>query len=187
MLNSKTAVSQPLSAPYQQEEPPLRELEVMVLEDKKKTGRPLKLTEARFRRMLGLIREGHTNSAACAIEGVRYTTFRLHIQTKDEWRLELAEAEAERDELRRDKALETLQAAFPKTWVAAAWYLERRHPDLYALKTVHRNVNSEAPIGEAVPEARLLEYSKQMAEFARANEPRAAARPEALGGSPETT
>jgi hypothetical protein len=154
----------------------MHELEVVVLDGKKKTGRPLKLTEARFRRMLGLIREGHTNSAACAIEGVRYTTFRLHIQTKDEWRTLLAEAEAERDELRRDKALETLQAAFPKTWVAAAWYLERRHPDLYALKTVHRNLNSnEQPVGDAVPEARLLEYSKQMAEFAKGNEPKGAA------------
>jgi hypothetical protein len=45
----------------------------------------------------------------------------MHIQAKPEWRALLAEAEAERDELRRDKALETLQAAFPKTWVAAAW------------------------------------------------------------------
>jgi hypothetical protein len=87
-----------------------------------------------------------------------------------------AEAEAERDELRRDKALETLQAAFPKTWVAAAWYLERRHPELYALKTVHRNLNStEAPIGDLIPEQRLLEYGRQMAEFARSNEQKGAA------------
>ena len=143
----------------------------MQLEEKKKTGRPLRLTEARFRRMLGLIREGHTNSAACAIEGLTYSTWRDHIQHRPEWRTLLAEAEAERAELRRDKALETLQAAFPKTWVAAAWYLERRHPELYALKTVHRNLNSnEAPIGDQVPEQRLLEYGRQMAEFARANE-----------------
>jgi hypothetical protein len=38
------------------------------LDEKKKTGRPLKLTEARFRRMIFLIREGNTNSAACRIE-----------------------------------------------------------------------------------------------------------------------
>jgi hypothetical protein len=92
----------------------------------------------------------------------------MHIQAKPEWRALLAEAEAERDELRRDKALETLQAAFPKTWVAAAWYLERRHPELYALKTVQRNLNSiEAPVGDAIPESRLLEYGKQMAESQR--------------------
>jgi hypothetical protein len=42
---------------------------VVRLDDKKKTGRPLKLTEARFRRMIVLIREGNTNSAACRIEG----------------------------------------------------------------------------------------------------------------------
>jgi hypothetical protein len=158
----------------QPQEQPVHELEVVVLEDKKpgsKGGRPLKLTPRRFANMLEHIRSGHTNSAACAIEGLTYSSWRDHIQRNPEWRARVAEAEAERDELRRDKALETLQAAFPKTWVAAAWYLERRHPDFYALKTVHRNLNSnEQPVGDAIPESRLLEYSKQMAEFARANE-----------------
>jgi hypothetical protein len=32
------------------------------LDEKKKTGRPLRLTEARFRRMIVLIREGNTNA-----------------------------------------------------------------------------------------------------------------------------
>ena len=128
MLNSKTAVSQPLSAPYQQEEPPLRELEVMVLEDKKKTGRPLKLTEARFRRMLGLIREGNTNSAACRIEGINYVTWRDHIRRKPEWGVLVAEAEKVRDEVWRDHAIEMVRSAMPRNWCAAMTFLERKWP-----------------------------------------------------------
>jgi hypothetical protein len=52
------------------------------LDEKKKTGRPLKMTEARFCRMIDLIREGNTNSAACRIEGISYVTRRFHIQQK---------------------------------------------------------------------------------------------------------
>lgn len=157
----------------QPQETQIRELEVVVLEDKKKTGRPLKLTEARFRRMLGLIREGNTNVAACRIEGIHYVTWRDHIQHKPEWRAELAEAEKVRDEVWRDHALEMVKSAMPRNWVAAMTYLERKYPNEFALRTVNRNLNStEAPIGDQVPESRLLEYSKQMAEFARANEPR---------------
>jgi hypothetical protein len=48
---------------------------VVRLDEKKKTGRPLKLTDARFGRMLALIREGYTNSAACRVEGIDYTTW----------------------------------------------------------------------------------------------------------------
>ena len=81
MLNSQ-AVSPVQTDAYPQEQPEVRELEVVRLDDKKKTGRPLKLTEARFRRMIVLIREGNTNSAACRIEGITYTTWREHIQQK---------------------------------------------------------------------------------------------------------
>jgi len=71
---------------------------VVRLDGKKKTGRPLKLIEARFRRMIVLIREGNTNSAACRIEGISYVTWRFHIQQKPDWRAELAKAEKIRDE-----------------------------------------------------------------------------------------
>ena len=142
-----------------------------MLEDKKKTGRPLKLTAMRFRRMLELIRQGHTNSAACRIEGLHYTTWRDHIQQKPEWRARVAEAEKVRDEVWRDHALEMVKSAMPRNWVAAMTYLERKYPNEFALRTVNRNLNStEAPIGDQVPEQRLLEYGRQMAEFARANE-----------------
>jgi hypothetical protein len=170
MLNS-FAVSLPQTDSDPPQEPEIRELEVVVLEDKKKLGRPLRLTEARFRRMLGLIREGNTNSAACRIEGITYVSWRNHIQQKPEWRARVAEAEKVRDEVWRDHALEMVKSAMPRNWVAAMTYLERKYPNEFALRTVNRNLNStEAPIGEAVPEARLLEYGRQMAEFAKVKE-----------------
>jgi hypothetical protein len=104
---------------------------VVRLDEKKKTGRPLKLTEARFRRMVALIREGNTNSAACRIEGITYSIWRSHIQRNPHWQAEVAEAERIRDDW-RDHALEMVKSAMPKNWQAAMTYLERKYPNEFA-------------------------------------------------------
>jgi hypothetical protein len=173
MLNSAAVIkSQTDSCPPEQ--PEVRELEVVRLDDKKKTGRPLKLTESRFRRMIVLIREGKTNSAACRIEGITYTTWREHIQQKPAWRAELVEAEKIRDEVWRDHALEMVKTAMPKNWVAAMTYLERKYPNEFALRTVNRNLNStDQPIGDKVDEEQLRRYSQLMEDFRRENESKA--------------
>jgi hypothetical protein len=68
-----------------------------------------------------------------------------------------------------------IKSAMPKSWQAAMTYLERKEPQNWALRTVNRNLNSDlAPLGDQVPEQRLLEYGRQMAEFARANEQKGA-------------
>jgi hypothetical protein len=154
MLKS-TAVFQAQTNPPEQSE--IRELEVVVLDDKKKGGRPLKLTDARFRRMLTLIREGHTNTATCKIEGIRYTTWREHIQHKPEWRTLVAEAEKVRDEVWRDYALEMIKNAMPKNWQAAMTYLERRHPGEFALKVVNRQINGQELVLDRVTPEQLVE------------------------------
>lgn len=117
-------------------EQPIREaqFEVVELSSQRKVGRPVKLTEARFRRIIALIREGQTNNAACRIEGVTYSNWRLHIQRKPEWRAELAEASAQRDEVWRDYALEMVKSAMPKNWAAAMCYLERKHRAEFSLR-----------------------------------------------------
>ena len=144
----------------------------MRVDDKKKTGRPLKLTEARFRRMTVLIREGNTNSAACRIEGVTYTTWREHIQQKPAWRAEVAEAEKIRDEVWRDHALEMVKSAMPKNWVAAMTYLERKYPSEFSLRTVTRNINStDIPIGDKVDEEQLRRYSELINAFQNESKP----------------
>jgi len=180
MLNS-AAVSQSQTDSYPPEQTEVRELEVVRLEDKKKTGRPLKLTETRFRRMIVLIREGNTNSAVCRIEGISYVTWRDHIQHKPHWRAELAEAEKIRDEVWRDHALETIKSAMPKNWVAAMTYLERKYPSEFSLRTVVRNLNStDSPIGDKIDESQLRRYASLMNSFQRENEARAPAQTPAL-------
>jgi hypothetical protein len=182
MLNS-AAVIQSQTNPCPPEQPEIRELEVVRLDEKKKTGRPLKLTEARFRRMLALIREG--NTAACRIEGISYVTWRFHIQQKPHWRAELAEAEKIRDEVWRDHALEMVKNAMPKNWQAAMCYLERRYPLEFSLRIpVNRALNStDQPIGDQVSEERLREYGRLMLEFAQQNEAKAPSQTPTLPSS----
>jgi hypothetical protein len=109
----------------------------------RRVGRPTKLTEARFRRIIALIREGKTNSAACRIEGVTYSLWRSHIQQKPAWRAELAEAGAIRDEVWRDHALEMVKSAMPRNWVAAMTYLERKYPSEFSLRNIVRTESGE--------------------------------------------
>ncbi|HET9377511.1 MAG TPA: hypothetical protein VFO40_21225 [Chthoniobacterales bacterium] len=121
--------------------------------------------------MIGLIREGNTNSAACRIEGITYTTWREHIQQKPAWRAELAEAEKVRDEVWRDHALEMVKSAMPKNWVAATTYLERKYPNEFALRTVNRNLNStDQLIGDKVDEEQLRRYAVLMEDFRKENQ-----------------
>ena len=44
----------------------------------------------------------------------------------------------QRDLLVSDEALHSIQAAFPKDWKAAAWWLERNHPKQYSLRPEFR-------------------------------------------------
>src|SRR4029077_1737968 len=121
--------------------------------------------------MLTLIREGNTNSAACRIEGITYTTWREHIQQKPAWRTELAEAEKIRDEVWRDHALEMVKSAMPKNWVAAMTYLERKYPNEFALRTVNRNLNSiDQLLFDKVDEEQLRRYANLMKAFQAENE-----------------
>jgi len=126
-------------------EQPCREAEFQVVElpSRRKGGRPLKLTEERFHWLLALIREGHTNSGACRIEGITYVTWRLHIQRKPEWRAEVAEAERVRDEVWRDYAIEMVKKAMPRNWVAAVTFLERKWPAEFSLRNVVRTESGE--------------------------------------------
>jgi hypothetical protein len=162
---------------------PAREVEFEVLEPERQAdpsipankkgrgGRPVKLNDLRFARILDLIRAGTTTTAACKVEGVTYNHWRSRIRENPEWAQRLADAEVERDDLRRDKAIEAIEAAFPKNFVAAAWWLERNYPELYALKTVNRNINStEALVFEKVSATELADNAR-IAQAAALNPP----------------
>lgn len=91
------------------------------------TGRPTKRSPERVAAILSSLRVGNTRRAAAAAGDISEDTLARWAATDAEFRgaIEKAEAEAERRFLARVAAA----ADDPKTWTAAAWWLERRRAD----------------------------------------------------------
>lgn len=104
---------------------------------KRPPGRPSKLDDATQQKFLEAVREGLPYSTACALAGIGETTFAVWRQRADAEpdspyagfmrALKEAEAEAEAANVKRIRS-----AADNGQWQAAAWILERRHPDKWA-------------------------------------------------------
>lgn len=111
-------------------------------------GRPTKRTPERENLLLLAIAKGLPLKAACKLAGLGFTTF-------NGWReedpffaqkIEFAEAQA----IERNLAL--IQRAALKDWKAAAWILERRHPDMFARPEVQlgQHVSVQVPSNEVI-------------------------------------
>jgi len=101
-----------------------------------RTGRPTSFTAAKATRIVEAIRRGIPFKLAAAAGGVSYNTFAR-------WRNEGTHPDsprhlrefchqvrtAESDAAQRFLGL--IEAAAQRNWQAAAWMLERRHPDLF--------------------------------------------------------
>lgn len=107
-------------------------------------GRPSKYTPEMVDALCRLLREGTTRSAACAACGIHYATFKDWFDRKAEFSSAVQKAEA--DAQQRFERI-VARAATDGTWQAAAWWLERRRKDDYALKqtTVHEG-SEDAPV-----------------------------------------
>jgi len=99
-------------------------------------GRPTKKTPARCKIIFDGIRAGWPYLVACASAGVSYEVFKLWCNNDERFREQVALAEAEAIKTN----LETIKAASRDNWPAAAWLLERRHPELFARPEVQLNV-----------------------------------------------
>jgi hypothetical protein len=113
-------------------------LEVVRDEPRKKLGRPVRLTVRKFIRICRLVESGHTFVDACEIECVTYQTFRFRVSHSPRLEQRVKQAEAIRSLKRHDEALAAVVKAGERNWVAHAWYLERVHPELYALRKIER-------------------------------------------------
>lgn len=97
-------------------------------------GRPSKLDSDTQQKFIEAVREGLPYATACALSGIADTTFvnwRNRAETEPDSpyvgfmrAVKEAEAEAERANVKRIRS-----AADNGQWQAAAWILERRHPD----------------------------------------------------------
>lgn len=109
----------------------------------RREGRPSKLTPDVQERLLNAIRAGVTYEVACSHAGIAYSTLRNWIVAAEQGaddpaKLELldalkkAEADAEVTCIARIR-----EAATGGQWQAAAWLLERRHPERWARRERH--------------------------------------------------
>lgn len=105
---------------------------------KREPGRPSKFTPEVVDRLLNAIRAGATYEVACDHAGIAYSTLRSWIVAAEESRndqakMDLLEAikKAEADAEVANIAL-IRKAASDGQWQAAAWILERRHPERWA-------------------------------------------------------
>jgi transposase len=102
----------------------------------KELGRPTSFTTAKANRIVVAIRRGLPFKLAAAAGGISYNTF-------VRWRNDGSSPNAPRhlrefcNQVRSAESeaaqrfLGLIEAAAERTWQAAAWMLERRHPDLF--------------------------------------------------------
>ena len=130
-----------------------------------KRGRKSKLDDARRDKLLKAIRVGNDKKVACALAGISEATLYrwLELAQKKNARAELREfreslerAEAEAEVL---KVSRIAQAADNGRWQAAAWWLERKHPERWGQQTKIKaevsGPNGE-PISISIEEARKV-------------------------------
>jgi hypothetical protein len=137
-------------------------------------GRPLFLTARRFIRICRLIEQGESASEACRLELVTYRGFRRHVKLNEKYQRRLKEAEETREEFLREYHIANIRKHAPKNLLASLWWLERTLPGRFALKTVHRDLNStDQPIGDKIDEDQLRRYAALMEEFRKENQAKA--------------
>lgn len=131
-----------------------------------KTGRPTKLTIEVQAVIVDSIRSGSTKVDAAAAAGIHRDTFNSWLKSgeaKDadplfsDFSAAIKKAEAEC----ANECAATVMKASRKTWQAAAWWLERRRRDDYALRREITGADGE----QFIPD-HLSEANKRAAKFA---------------------
>jgi hypothetical protein len=95
-------------------------------------GRTSKATDARKDALLSALRAGNTRQAAAAFAEINRATFYRWMEADASLRDSVEKAEADA-EVRF--ASHVAKAATNGTWQAAAWWLERRRPEFFALRS----------------------------------------------------
>ena len=141
-------------------------------------GRPLFLTARRFIRICRHIEQGESISEACRLELVHYTGFRRHVRLNPKYQRRLKEAEETREAYLYEYHVANIRKHAPRNVLASLWWLERRYPNQFALKPVHRSEGSaDQPIGDKIDETQLRRYSELMEQFRKENEAKSVALP----------
>lgn len=123
---------------------------------KGKLGRDTKYTPETVAALVNALEIGHTQRDACVLANISVDTF--HTWLKDPKKSEFSEAIKKASLKAKDQAIKTIRKAFGSHWTAAAWYLERKHRDEFAIRTVtDGNVQHTLNLGEEAAK-RLAKY-----------------------------
>lgn len=142
-------------------------------------GTRTRVTARSFLRVIKHVETGWAVTQSCRAEGFSYRRFRQLCQQRPSYQRRYERAEKQRAEHRRETMEAIVLHHAVKHYQAAQWWLERAHPDRYALKSVIREGDTaEQPIGNEIPAERLAEYGRLMLEFAEENRAKAVELPE---------
>jgi nitrogen regulatory protein PII-like uncharacterized protein len=114
-------------------------------------ARPTKLTSALTAKIVEAIKMGATHEHAAQYAGISVATFygwKAKAEAGDEDYLEFLEAIKSAEGQGAVELLKRIKEASedPKLWTAAAWILERRHPDIYGRQKLDINVTGDLNI-----------------------------------------
>ena len=86
------------------------------------------LTKAKAKTVLDHLGGGETLAKACESGGVGLSSYYRRIDRYPDILEEIKRVLSTQKQTRRERAIETILAAFEKDWKAAAWWLERNYP-----------------------------------------------------------
>jgi hypothetical protein len=119
--------------------------------------RPLFLTARRFIRICRMIERGQSASEACRRELVTYRLFRMHVSRNPKYERRLKQAEELREHFLYEYHMANLTRHSKTSVSASMFFLERRHPDRWALRVVNRQINSTELVLDRVSPEQLVE------------------------------
>lgn len=127
-------------------------------------SRPTKYNEETAKTLTETLHQGYGRVNACRACGVAYHTFLDWLERYPDFSQAVKKAEAEAEAYRKEAAIEAIRKAYESNgqWQAAAWWLERKHPDQYA-KRESSQVEHSGAVGKAdltFEEAYRLKYGK---------------------------
>jgi len=112
-------------------------------------------------RTTGWIEQGESFSEACRWNWCCYRSFRLHVSRNDRYQERLKRAEEAREDFLREYHIANVRKHAPRNVIASLWWLERRYPNQFALRSVYRSEGStDQPIGDKIDESQLRRYSE---------------------------
>jgi hypothetical protein len=149
-------------------------IDLQVVREPSHAGRRLFLDARRFLRICHLIEKGAPATGACRTELVTYQIFRKRVTQNPKYQRRLKQAEEVREHFLREFHIANLTRHATKNAAASMFWLERRYPNEFALRTVVRTNPDDKELEPEIPAEVLARHRALMLEMAREDEAAAA-------------